>query len=404
MKIFGTIFLIMISLFSNAQEVETAQTLRIDIPNARGATVSEVFEEVNYIPLESNEVSLFNKIDQLLVTDQYYIILDGIGNAIFIFEKDGTFHAKIDRIPNRKKPSFPGVLFRTVSVDQARKEIITYSSFNEYRGFFYVFDMDGNFLREQKLEASLSEFISIGSGTLIAYASPPDEEIDGDTTYALTYIGPDGTLGKKYFPHDFYLPPDDRWSDDNSLYAFGDGTKVLFKEFYQYGVTELDSAGIVAKYNFVLPMSYSLPKDFLTNTEYDNRREEFIKSNPSVVYSLSGLYKIDDYFLFRTASFDHDDKKHDLIYHLKSGTLLSYRHIQPDSSNSYLPVYNIVAKVQAADKKHFYTSISSSEMFMEYRENKGRNPVYNDVLTQYFTAGSRNDNPVIVQMKFKDGL
>ncbi|MFB5946614.1 6-bladed beta-propeller [Albibacterium profundi] len=404
MKIFGTILLLTFYLTSLAQEEIVTQTLRIDIPNARGATVSEVFEEVNYIPLESNKVSLFNKIDQLLVTDQYYVILDRVGNAILIFEKDGTFHAKIDRIPKRKKPSYPSTMFQVISVDQVRKEIITYSSFGEYAGFLYVFDVDGNFLREQKVEANISEFISIGSGRLIAYDSPPDEAGDKDTTYALTYIEPDGALGKKYFPHNFYLPSDDRWSDDNNLYPFGDGTKVLSKEFYQYEVIELDSGGIVAKYNFVLPMSYSLPKDFLTNTEYDNRREEFIKSNPSVVYSLSHLYRIDDYLLFHTANFDHVDKKRDLIYHLKTGTLLSYRHIQPDSSNSYLPVYNIVAKVQAADQEHFYTSISSSYMFMEYRENKRRNPVYNDVLTQYFTAGSRNDNPVIIQMKLKEGL
>lgn len=49
MKIFGTILLIAFCLISSAQEVETPKTLRIDIPNACGASVSEVFEVLTII-------------------------------------------------------------------------------------------------------------------------------------------------------------------------------------------------------------------------------------------------------------------------------------------------------------------------------------------------------------------
>src|SRR3954467_7786076 len=66
-------------------------TLRIDPLNSFGGSASEVFETANYIPLETTKESLFGSIDQLEVTDQYFIILDQNTNCILFFKKDGKY-------------------------------------------------------------------------------------------------------------------------------------------------------------------------------------------------------------------------------------------------------------------------------------------------------------------------
>ncbi|MEJ2881832.1 6-bladed beta-propeller [Pedobacter sp. GR22-6] len=71
-------------------------TLRIDPSHAIGGNASDVFEELNYIPLESTRESTFGRIDQLEVTDDYFVIRDETTNCILFFKKNGKFHAKID--------------------------------------------------------------------------------------------------------------------------------------------------------------------------------------------------------------------------------------------------------------------------------------------------------------------
>ena len=90
-KLLITVSFIFCSLFSIAQPT----TIRIDPAHARGGTASQIFEKVNFIPLETTKESLFGKIDQLAVTKDYFIILDEQTNSILIFKKNGKFHAKI---------------------------------------------------------------------------------------------------------------------------------------------------------------------------------------------------------------------------------------------------------------------------------------------------------------------
>ncbi|MEO9021742.1 MAG: 6-bladed beta-propeller [Ginsengibacter sp.] len=60
---------ILCSVLSIAQPT----TIRIDPANARGGTTSQIFDEVNYIPLETTKESLFGQIDQLAVTEKYFV-------------------------------------------------------------------------------------------------------------------------------------------------------------------------------------------------------------------------------------------------------------------------------------------------------------------------------------------
>ena len=55
-------------------------TIRIDPAHARSGTASQIFEEVNYIPLETTKESLFGKIDQLAVTEDYFIMQSQLTN------------------------------------------------------------------------------------------------------------------------------------------------------------------------------------------------------------------------------------------------------------------------------------------------------------------------------------
>src|SRR5687768_960534 len=81
------------NLFAQGTKIDSSEmvTLRIDPESSRGAAVSQVFDEVQFIPLETTKESLFGSVSQLEVTDKNYIIYDYDTRSIFIFSKEGKY-------------------------------------------------------------------------------------------------------------------------------------------------------------------------------------------------------------------------------------------------------------------------------------------------------------------------
>jgi len=63
--------------------------------------LSEVFASVTSIALETTKNSLIGRINKVVATPEYLIVLDNsIANALFLFKKDGTFLHKFGRVGN----------------------------------------------------------------------------------------------------------------------------------------------------------------------------------------------------------------------------------------------------------------------------------------------------------------
>lgn len=92
--ILSTIFFV-----ASAQEdhidVSKTQTLRLDPGSTRGITVSQLFDEVKFVPLETTPESLFGEISRLEVANNCYIISDQDTHCILLFNLDGSFKTKI---------------------------------------------------------------------------------------------------------------------------------------------------------------------------------------------------------------------------------------------------------------------------------------------------------------------
>ena len=88
-----------ISIFG--QSKDESATIRI-VPSSCQAEVgaADLFEEINYVPLETTKKSIFGAIQQLIVTKDHFILSDRETNCIFVFFKNGKFCAKIMRQPS----------------------------------------------------------------------------------------------------------------------------------------------------------------------------------------------------------------------------------------------------------------------------------------------------------------
>jgi hypothetical protein len=93
------------------------------------------------------------------------------------------------------------------------------------------------------------------------------------------------------------------------------------------------------------------------------------------------------------------------LYKFQNNSLVGFEKIYPDSSTYFLP-YSEQGIISFEGfhfyKSFMYTHISSLRMFGTYEGTKDKHPKYPAALAEYFKAGNRKNNPVIVRMKLKE--
>ena len=157
-------------------------------------------------------------------------------------------------------------------------------------------------------------------------------------------------------------------------------------------------------------MFSSLPADFKTNKDYDKKRFEYLQKNTNAIFCITNTFKSGDNLLFRVGTWGSGNKEDNLIYNLKTGTLIAYKHISQDQRSYQLPVYDETGwtfnntGILACKDGQLYTSVSSLGMFKAYETAAEQKLQYPQVLADYFKKGSRKDNPVILQLKLKNDL
>jgi hypothetical protein len=373
-------------------------TLRIDPDNARGGGVSDVFDSLVYIPLETKRESIFGDIDKLELSDDFFIILDHNTDAIYLFKKDGTFHAKISLEKWLKTINKEMGGIRDFTVNNDRKEVIVSHRLDQKT--CYVFDFEGKFKSKIALNA-LQNLANIDKDHYF-YETTQDHE-DLSKPLSLTNgscILYNGTLDTPLG----YLLPAVKYDYLRTVYfrltkSFNSLT-LFYTRIYNYDAYRIDSNGVNSIIRFIFPMAYSLPVRF-SDSAFDGKRRNYLDLQSDAIYCLTDLYQIGKHLFFK-ANNSSLSTNSPYLYNLESGSLFFLDHISPDTSNGFLPVSDNV--ILAADSAVVYTSVAGYEMFESYEKEKARNPVYTSTLQQFFKTKNRNCNPVIVRLKVKAGI
>ena len=391
-----------------------AQILRIDPSNAMGGNASDFFTEVNYIPLETTEQSLFGSISKLVVTDNYFIILDHNTHSILIFNKNGKFHTKIKGTDSAPIWDF--------SVNRFTKEI-RYSK-DQYKTFTFC-DYNGKELRTFKSGGDLAKdevndgnmrYFAPGKGVSYSFPHSIDSTSKFYKTYSKSLIMFANEKNKVYAQG---LGFDEREGKDLNIITSGgtwffntvSDTAFYYSKPYSFNIYTIRPDAIALSYKLIFPFYVALPGDFTTNPDYKKKQIEYIEKHPKTIYGIANFYQIKDNLIFKAGSWNIYEEDN-LIYNLRSGTLIAYKHILQDEKSYFLPIYdnsnwgntfNNTGILACADG-YIYTSASSLGMFQYHEKYADQKAKYPPALDEYFRKGSRKDNPVIMQLKLKDNL
>jgi hypothetical protein len=390
-------------------------TIRVDPSNAVGGVASDFFSEVNYIPLETTKESLFGSIAKLVITDEYYIVLDNNTHSILLFTKAGKYHAKIKSSQGESNTIWD------FSVNKWTKQIIF--TRDGYKNLTWC-DYDGKVIKTTKLEGdkakdeiSQAEFYFIAPDKTIAagYENKLDTADKYYRTFSKSLILYAGDNHKVYAQGLPFKKSEGKieytYAGLGPLTSFGVDTAYFYSKRWDYAIYTVTPNAINFTYKFILPLYVSLPLDFMTNKLYADKKVEWAEKNRNVITGLGNFFRTGNNLVFKTFSENgYNNKEDNLIYNLKSGTTIAYKHIEQDERSYFMPIYDPTGwtfnnrGILACQDGYLYTGVSAVGIFKSYTDNAEKKVNYPPALAEYFKKGSIKDNPAILQLKLKDEL
>lgn len=412
-KLTSTLFIFFltfgITVYGQVAKVDssTMVTLRIDPENAKGATVSQIFDEVEFIPLETIKESLFGSISQLSATKEHFVIYDYDTKSVLIFTKNGKFHAKINadlmksEEDSKNENSFYG--FQLVT-SGTQEQIMTHTS-----KYVYYFDFNAKLLQKKlSKDVKYEQFNTFTNPDYLIKQGYLKTDGKDSTYHEIAIFNKDKEIAK-YFPFSLDRYKNDQYMGSSKIYNSGNGNDFFYGRPYDFNIYKITPDKLSLAYRLIFPASVSLPADFMTNESYKNKRLEYFQKNDQIFYSLSDTYKIDNLLFLKMRSWGFDKNKKDaLIYNLSTNEITSIKDIEPDSLSSFLPITDAGAFYDYQSRgmhlfkdQNFYTSYSSLAMFTFKEQSAGKKPHYNAVLSNYFKTQNKKSNPVLIRLKPK---
>ncbi len=121
-----------------------------DKASSREVLYTQVFSKIQYLPIHTDDNFIIGSIDKLLVTDDYLFIMDRrISHSVFCIDKKGS---KVFSIKKQGKGPGEYVAMKDIAYKANEKELIIYC---KMRKKLIYYNMQGNFLREEKMPFSL---------------------------------------------------------------------------------------------------------------------------------------------------------------------------------------------------------------------------------------------------------
>lgn len=313
----------------NVESLKNLEVIKVREDEKFPRRFSDIFSDWKLIPLETKPESLIGNIRRISVFKSNYYILDRQTNSVFIFNRDGKFLNKLQRLGNRTG-QYLGLMDFTI--DKEKNQIILYSHKPMKLLFF---DLSGNFLKEERLQDLKNNLSLSGKNLLFTNVTHGDNyllsltdletgqerkilSLMKNSKYFEDFYGSSPTITKGFttsisFPYSdtLYEAKDDRVL---AKYKIDFGNKQLPDDLIKKKtpISEIFKSAIINTYGFGI----SNFKEF-RNIVYFS-----YGPNVSVIYNkrskqttaFKGIVNDKNYLLFNAFAHDGDDDKLITVY------------------------------------------------------------------------------------------
>ncbi len=405
-----TILLLSFFALSRAMTQIKTVTLRIDPKYARGATASELFDEITYIPLESTKESTFGSAQRLQVSQHCFAFFDYSTKSVFIFDKMGKFNGRIGSLPMLNNTDQLAMALYNFVLNMSSEEIYVVYDVGDkkHRKRLAVFDSHGKLLQSRALSEEFDEmgisFAFLDSNrTIFSSGNYYDKNLAPDYLYVFHNFD---SLAARTLPQQASDPLNKSWHnqlDQPSVSSEG----AMWYRLYDKTVYYTTAAGALNSYRFILPAAITLDSTFYGDESVLKTEQGvnvYLQKHQNFISYLSSLQKTKNLIGFSFVRYNYSLPSDTYLYSLSTGTLYGNIKITPDSLCYSLPLFN-ASEIAGMDDGYIYLFIPSFSMFVTADANKDRPWKSNPILNAYFAnAQNRKGNPVLARLKIKNTL
>ncbi|MBO9619086.1 MAG: 6-bladed beta-propeller [Niabella sp.] len=398
--------------------IAQSKTLYIDPSKTIGAPASKLFDDMQFIPLQTTKKCIFGAIRQLVVTRDYFIILDTDTNAIYFFTKTGTFVYKYKikrfRIQNiqldheknallifslNKNYNVPSVRIQSFLEEDSKKDV------SKYVKATYFFLRNVPAAKTQDIKDFRYAFTNpvLFDGNKFATSFIKAQKNNRDTLdYQLKIINSKKLL-QTYLPYN---------KQSESIFYFSGAAQctimpthsdsVLFiTRPFRYEIYTLTPTELKENYKLILPIDNAVPASFFTQ-DFKSRgdMDTYKMDHSSYASQIDNVIQFRNLLFFNLRLFNGYNR---YVFDNKLELIYDYNKISSDSSTCYLPLYGTTIK--GFDKQYIYLSLPAKSVLNSKAGIQNRTPqCTNPVLNKFLENAREADNPVIIQLKPKEDL
>ncbi len=385
---------------------QSEQRLLIDPLYARGGTISELVDEVTFIPLETTKESTFGIAQRIQSSNSSFSFYDVTTNAIFIFYKNGKFRSKIEVLPN-------------LNVEATRQfsslENFVVNQYSEYIYIIYdlgdksptkylaIFNPDGKLVQSIKLN------------TIFDNLSSSFAFLDSTTTVFANYRGRSSTKFTFHTVKNFETILSDIVKIDstnvfNKSWANNYGIQTistngsLWNRLYDNVIYNFYKDGTLSSHKILLPASLTLDQEFYKDTVIIGNRSksnEYLSNHRDKVSYLTNFQKMNDWLSFSCVKYNMSGPKDVYLVNFKNSDLFSLGKISPDSLSYSIPIFTAGALVVGSEENYLYVSIPSFALYNTIKNLANKRWETDPVLSTYFKTQNQKSNPVLIRLRLK---
>jgi hypothetical protein len=380
---------------------------------------SDIYDNVNFIKLETQDSSLIGRIDKIIAIDDKIIILDKtIAKMVFVFDYSGKF---LNRIGSNGGGPEEYDSPNDIGYDKYNNEILVLC---HNRKNIMRFHPDGTFIKNIKFDLYVSSIFVMSKNTYLLSLNNYSQK-SGVNDYNILIVDDNGKILNRLSPHDettgkLYSPGGIRFSNFQN--------EVLFSQHYSNKIFKINHDEIKAKYYMDLGR-HTIPSTIFNNAT-NKDIDKAIRENEEYAFSIFAtetLSHVISQFVYKRKIFDcYHFKKSGItkvsslyfndIYALSSNR--SFITVKGDSiisfvePQSFISYQGMIKKIEKnnSDIKYLLLdqfgsmliSIFGNKMKTNYAEAiKSSDITLSDKEIDFINGIGEFDNPIIMIAKLK---
>ena len=372
----------------NSVQIKIEHTQIIDIDT------DSYVDVVRYVPLETKDNVLIGNIDKLFFYENRIFVVDMFkSKSVFIFNDEGQFINKISRF-GYKIDEYRS--FRDVELDKKTKQLVLY---DRNGGKMLFFDLDGEFIRTQRLSFRFLNFKIFPNGNYLFYVDTYANDFNQEIAGQSLIIGhPQGKIYFRGLPFCSFL------YDLNFYAKFGLAINDCSND-YEYisprlsnAIYHVESTGELKKlYQIHLPLGCM--EEYMQHINPMHFVEEI--SNTEYYFSIGDRVLIND-FMFYFYFLNSVRKINEIWYNRTTGKYYCIRNkfsLSGKIINVPMPLYsyndNLIGAIDASQV------VKSKTSFLEAHRTENNKDLFPEYMLEKIEAMTEDDNPLLMFYKIK---